>query len=134
MHLNSSLCTSSPKKLNSLQSTCLSPCIHSHYSADKDIHDVYGEVVELAGKWSSLCLALKLLPSDQSAIVAAHPGNPHECLQTVLVKWLQKCYNYQQFGSPTWRMLVKAVSDPAGGNNNALAERIAEKHAGRGFE
>ena len=92
---------------------------------------MYGEVVELAGSWSNLCLALKLLPADQSAIGAAHPGNPHGCLQTVLVKWLQKCYNYQKFGSPTWRMLVKAVSDPAGGNNNALAERIAKKYGGR---
>ena len=123
---------SSPKKLNSLESTTgLSHCIHSHYSADKDIHDVYGEVVDLAGSWSTLCLALKLLPADQNEIAAAHPGNPRVCLRTVLVKWLQKCYNYQEFGSPTWRMLVKAVSDPAGGNNNALAERIAKKHAGR---
>ena len=95
---------------------------------------MYGEVIDLAGRWSSMCLALRLLPADQSAIAAAHPGNPHGCLQTVLVKWLQKCYDYQRFGSPTWRMLVKAVSDPAGGNNSALAERIAKNHAGRWFE
>ena len=77
-----------------------------------------------------MCLALKLLPSDLTAIAAAHPGNPHECLQAVVIKWLQKGYNYQRFGSPTWRMLVKAVDDPAGGNNCALAEAVAKKHPG----
>ena len=101
------------------------------YSAEEDTHDVYREVVSLAGSWSSMCLALRLLPSDQSAIAAAHPGNPHKCLEAVIVKWLQKGYNYQKHGPPTWRMLVEAVGDPAGGNNCALAETIANKHPGR---
>ena len=77
-----------------------------------------------------MCLALGLLPSDQSTIEAAHPGNPHGCLRAVVDKWLQKGYDFEQYGPPTWRMLVEAVGDPAGGNNNALAEAIAKKHAG----
>ena len=77
-----------------------------------------------------MCLALGLLPSDQKAIGAAHPGNPHECLQAVIVKWLQKGYDYQRHSPPTWRMLVLAVDDPAGGNDNALAEMIANKYSG----
>ena len=89
---------------------------------------MYREVVGLAGRWSSLCLALRLVPSDQSAIAAAHPGNPHDCLQTLVVKWLQKSYNYHKYGPPTWRILVEAVGDQAGGNNYALAETIAKKH------
>ena len=92
---------------------------------------MFGEVIDLAGRWSSLGLALRLLPSDLSAIAAAHPGDPYSCLQTVIVKWLQKCYIYQMFGPPTWKMLVKAVGNPAGGNNRTLAERIAKKHPGR---
>ena len=101
------------------------------YSAEEDTRDVYHEVVSLAGSWSSMCLTLGLLPSDQSAIATAHPGNPHDCLQAVIVKWLRKGYNYQRHGPPTWRMLVKAVGDPAGGNNSALAETIANKYPGR---
>ena len=91
---------------------------------------MYSEVVGLAGRWSNMCLALRLLHSDQSKIEAAHHGNPDKCLEAVIVKWLQKCYNYQRFGSPTWKMLVKAVGDPVEGNNNALAETIAKKHPG----
>ena len=89
------------------------------------------EMVGLAGRWSSLCLTLGMLPSDRSKIEAAHRGNPHGCLQAVVVKWLQKGYNYRRFGPPTWRMLVEAVGDPAGGNNIALAETIAKKHPGK---
>ena len=100
------------------------------YSAEEDTLAVYREVVSLTGNWSDMCLVLGLLPSDQSAIEAAHPGNPHNCLKAVVVKWLQKVYNYQKFGSPTWRMLVEAVGDPAGGNNVTLAETIAKKHPG----
>ena len=92
---------------------------------------MYREVVGLAGKWSDMCLTLGLLPSDKSAIEAAHPGNPHSCLQAVVVKWLQRSYDYQRHGPPTWRMLVESVGDPAGGNNCALAETIAKKHPGK---
>ena len=101
------------------------------YSAEKDTRDVYHEVICLAGKWSAMCLSLGLLPSEQRTIAAAHPGNPSDCLQEVVVKWLEKGYNYEQFGAPTWRMLVESVGDPAGGNNNALAEAIAKKHPGK---
>ena len=100
------------------------------YSAEKDTLAVYREVVSLAGNWSDMCLVLGLLPSDQNAIEAAHPGNPHKCLQAIVVKWLRKVYDYQKFGYPTWRMLVEAVGDPAGGNNVTLAETIAKKHPG----
>ena len=77
-----------------------------------------------------MCLALRLLPSDQGSIAAAHPRNPHECLQAVIVRWLQKGYNFHKFGFPTWKMLVKAVGDPAGGNDMVLAETIARRHSG----
>ena len=100
------------------------------YSAVEDTLSVYREVVSLAGNWSSMCLVLGLHPFVQREIEADYPGNPHKCLQVVVVKWLQKSYNYHRFGSPTWRMLVEAVGDPAGGNNVPLAETIAKKHPG----
>ena len=34
----------------------------------------------------------------------------------------------ERFGKPTWRRLVEAVQDPAGGNNLALAQKIAQDH------
>ena len=100
------------------------------YSGEEDTRDVYHEVVVLAGSWSNMCLTLGLFPCDLSAIEAAHPRDPHRCLQAVVIKWLQKGYNYQRFGRPSWRTLVKSVADPAGGNNCALGEAIAKNHPG----
>ena len=100
------------------------------YSAEDDTFDVYDEVVSLAGRWLRMCLALRLHPSDQREIVVAHPGSPDECLLAVIIKWLQKGYNYQIRGSPSWRMLVGAVGNPAGGNDCTLAEAIAKRHPG----
>ena len=77
-----------------------------------------------------MCLALRLPPSDRSEISNAYHEKSEECLQAVLVKWLKKGYNYQKFGSPTWRMLVEAVADPTGGNDSALAKFLAQKHLG----
>ena len=97
------------------------------YSAEEDAYDVLHEVNRLAWRWSNMCLALRLR-SHESKIRAEHPHNPGGCLQAVVEKWLQKGYNYQKFGSPTWKMLVEAVANPVGGDNTALAERIAKKH------
>ena len=34
-------------------------------------------------------------------------------------------------GMPTWKRLVKAVVDKEGGNNCALAQKIATEHPGK---
>lgn len=91
---------------------------------------MYSEVTGISGRWSDMCLALRLPPSDRSEISNAYYEKSEECLQAVLVKWLKKGYNYQKFGSPTWRMLVEAVADPTGGNDSALAKFLAQKHLG----
>ena len=91
---------------------------------------MYSEVIGISGRWSDMCLALRLPPPDRSEISNAYREKSEECLQAVLVKWLKKGYNYQKFGSPTWRMLVEAVAHPTGGNDSALAKLLAQKHLG----
>ena len=36
----------------------------------------------------------------------------------------------ERFGKPTWRRLVEAVENRVGGNNRALALKIAAEHPG----
>ena len=97
------------------------------YSAEEDAYDVLHEVNGLAGRWSNMCLVLRLQPLENT-IKADHSKNPDDCLRAVVDNWLKKNYNCQKFGSPTWKTLVKAVADPLGGQNIALAENIAKKH------
>ena len=99
--------------------------------ACEDLHDVYREVYTVAARWSDISFALYLPISQEEAIRKETRGDDSaHCLRMVLNKWLQKSYCYDKHGPPTWRMLVKAVGDPAGGNDCALAEAIANKHPG----
>ena len=106
-------------------SLCL-PC----YTAEDDTQDVYRAVLDLAGMWRDMCFALGLRPAIVDTISATCCGNPKQCLREVIIKWLRKTYDIDRHGPPTWRTLVKAVSDKAGGNNPALAEGIAKEHKG----
>lgn len=82
----------------------------------------------MANKWKSIGLALRLTPDLLDTIDTKE--NVTDCLLEVLTQWLKKTYNIERFGDPSWKLLVKAVSDPAGGSNRALAEAIAQKHQG----
>ena len=53
---------------------------------------------------------------------------PNRALSNVLQVWLKQNYNTDKHGLPTWRKLVEAVDNPAGGNNHALAKAIASEH------
>ena len=49
------------------------------------------------------------------------------CSEMLLV-WLRQSYRVDKYGLPTWRRLVEAVDNEAGGNNHALAKKIASNH------
>ena len=102
----------------------------SCYTAEDDMQDVYRAVLDLAGIWRDMCSALGLRPAVVDTIAATCCGNSKQCLREVIVRWLRKTYDVDRHGLPTWRTLVKAVSDKAGGNNPALAEEIAKDHKG----
>ena len=73
---------------------------------------------------------LGLRPSDLDAI---HRGNDLDrAFTTIILMWLRQNYDVHKHGPPTWRNLVEAVDDPAGGNNHALAMSIADKHSDTG--
>ena len=82
----------------------------------------------MASKWRNIGLALRLTPNSLNTISTKE--NVTDCLLEVLTQWLSKTYNVERFGEPSWKLLVKAVSDQAGGSDRALAETIARKHQG----
>ena len=53
-----------------------------------------------------------------------------DCLIEMLTLWLNKNYNTERFGNPSWELLASAVKDHAGGNNAALAEKITQTYGG----
>ena len=96
-----------------------------------DLIDVKRELLNVAHNWRCVGEALRLHPDLLSRIQANHPADVKDCLSAVLTEWLKKAYNTTRFGPPSWQLLVAAVADPAGGNDRALAERIALKYNGK---
>ena len=55
-------------------------------------------------------------------------SDPCKALRKVVGAWLQQKYDVLSFGPPTWQMLVEAIDNPAGGNDQQLAKKIALDH------
>ena len=83
----------------------------------------------MAYRWRKIGLALRLDPDLLNRIRGNHT-DVEDCLEDVLTNWLKKAYDVTRFGAPSWKLLVEAVAHRAGGNDRALAERIAGKYKG----
>ena len=77
----------------------------------------------MTARWKHVGLALRLDP-NQLGVIEKQNKYLEDCLIEMLTLWLNKNYNTKRFGEPSWELLAKAVGDPAGGNNPALAEEI----------
>ena len=102
----------------------------SHSTAEEDTYDVFEEVITMAGSWEQLAVGLRLPPPKKSLIAIKHCNSPERCLLAVVEEWLKGDYDVEKYGHPSWRLLVRAVADPIGGANPALAHSIAAKHSG----
>ena len=111
--------------------TCIHKCLlHLTITDIDDLFDVHCELLNAAHNWKSIGKALRLHPDLLSRIEADQPDVKSR-LNEILTEWLKKAYNTTRFGLPSWKLLVAAVAHPAGGNDRALAERIAGKYNGK---
>ena len=99
-------------------------------TAEDDVYDVNEALITMAGSWNRIAVSLRLPPHLIRVITKQHSNNPNDCLLAVVEEWLKGVYNVQEHGHPSWRGLVQAVANPAGGANPALARSIAAKHPG----
>ena len=84
----------------------------------------------MAHRWNDVGLALRLRP-DTLKTIKSDCQDSKSCLCEVLTEWLKKSYDTNRFGQPSWRLLVRAVAHPDGGNDRALAEQIAARYNGK---
>ena len=108
-------------------------CVINHtflFPGEDDLVDVVEEVMDVASKWRSLGLTLRLKPAELNTISSKNHTDPTECLRDMLLAWLQQHYDFKMFGRPSWRMLCQAISQNVGVNNPALARKIAKRHYG----
>ena len=91
-----------------------------------DLFDAKRELQPQIMKGKHIGTALRLDPNQLKKI----EGGLDDCLIDMLTMWLNKNYNTEKFGNPTWELLAEAVSHRAGGNNPALSDDISMKHGG----
>ena len=107
---------------------------NSFISAEDDFHEVYEEVVSITAKYHKLGIGLRLKVGELEAICKSRGQDIDLAVTDVLLAWLRQQYDTAKYGHPTWRMLVRAVDSPAGGNNHALAMTISHNHVIDGKE
>ena len=78
-------------------------------------------------RWKQIGKALRLRP-QQLNVIEAENRKLCDCLSETLSLWLNKSYNTERFGEPSWELLAGAVAHRSGGNNPALAEDIRNRH------
>ena len=96
--------------------------------AEEDFREVHIEAVSVHFCYYQLGTYLGLPQRELEAIRMTYNTNINQAFMEVLLAWLRHRYNIKRYGPPTWRRLVEAVDNPAGGNNHALAKTIAEHY------
>ena len=99
------------------------------YSDEDDLLDVMEELASFdKTRYCNIGTGLRLRTAELDSIESSCQQNHEKALRKVVTAWLQKHYNVDKFGPPTWQMLVKGVHSPAGGNDYTLAKKIASNH------
>ena len=97
-------------------------------AVEDDLREVRREVVSIQSNYYQFGIELGLPPREMDAVQKAFRQDIPQAFTEVLKIFLKHRYNVEKYGPPTWRKLVEAVDSPAGGNNHALAKKIAKDH------
>ena len=92
------------------------------------LFEVESELQDITSQWKSFGRALHINPSRLEEIKLDNKESAKECLSKTLREFLKKNYDWDKYGEPSWRLIVRAVADRAGGNNPGLASELAEKY------
>lgn len=95
---------------------------------DDDLSSIYNAVRPLSAHWYSLGCSLGLPPSLMDKIQQDVVNDADKCLIKCLQNWLDRNFNHEKNGAPSWRRLVKAISNT--GHNQKLAAALLDQHKG----
>ena len=98
-------------------------------SGEDDICDILDELTDVLAECYKIGTRLGLKQSDLN-VIKEGKHDLATAMERVIDYWLRQNYNVKKYGLPSWKSLVKAVQHRGGGNNAALARKIAERHPG----
>ena len=85
--------------------------------------DVKVKVLPVAARWRDIGLALGISDSKLETI-EANKSDVRDRVTDMLRLWLNRAYNVEKYGEPSWQSLREAVRSPAGGDSPATADKI----------
>ena len=97
-------------------------------AVEDDFREVRREVVSIQSHYYQFGIELGLPLREMNIVQETFRQDVPRAFMEVLQIFLKHRYNVEKYGPPTWRKLVEAVDSPAGGNDHALAKKIAEQH------
>ena len=105
-------------------------CMYLSISAeyDVDFYEVLTCLIQEQTKCYEIGTALKVKQSALDRIEKECLLDYNKALRKVIAESLKRNYDTERYGPPTWKALVEAVKSPIGGDNAALAEKIAKDH------
>ena len=89
----------------------------------EDLFDVKVKVLPVAARWRDIGLALGISDSKLETI-EANKSDVRDRLTDMLRLWLNRAYNVEKYGEPSWQSLREAVRSPAGGDSPVTADKI----------
>ena len=102
--------------------------LHVLCVGEDDLSAVLKALLEVLSEWKLIGIGFGLKSSKLKQIEEAQRGNLKKCLVDVIMDWLNRNYDSDRFGEPSWRKMVEVVADPAAGDNVVLAKAIADSH------
>ena len=90
-----------------------------------DLFEVKDKVMDAAGRWRHIGLALGIRDPLLEEIHTQFKSNTEECLTAMLRLWLKQSYGTEEYGKPSWQSLSDAVKHISGGRNTALADELS---------
>ena len=95
-----------------------------HFSDEENWNDVIIACTSLAPKWQHLSGLLGLPIKAIHAISESYPNDSENSWSKALMQWILQQYNTEKYGSPSWKLLLKAVSRV----DETLFDRLAKEH------
>ena len=100
-------------------------CLFSCCFADRKVHFVYVKIalVEVRHRWNKVGSVLGLKDADIQVITQENQNDFDGCLNDMIAAWFAQS---SEADPATLRKLVGAIATRTGGENPALAEKIAK--------
>ena len=86
--------------------------------------DVKVKLLSVAARWRDIGLALRISDPQLKTIEASDKSDVKDHLTDMLRLWLDKSYDAEKYGAPSWKTLREAVKNQAGGDCPAVAETL----------